>query len=113
MPDLLGFALAAAARTSDIHAFGAFEGERLVAGALLGVHGTSAGLGAAATLPGHRNRGAQRALIAARVAAASEMGCEWVFAETDSTDADGQSRRNLVAAGLEVAYERDNWVWRA
>lgn len=111
MPDLLGQTLAAGASTDDVYAFGAFHDDQIVAGALLGVHGTTAGLGSAATLPRFRNRGAQTALIAARIAAARELGCEWVVAETDAS-ASGQSHKNLTRAGLSVLYGRQNWVWR-
>ncbi|MCO8273957.1 hypothetical protein M1L60_25490 [Actinoplanes sp. TRM 88003] len=77
--------------------------------------GADAGLNAAATLPSHRGRGAQSALIAARAAAAAEAGCRHVHAETwkPADGAPNPALANLLRAGLTPLYERDNWVWRA
>jgi len=95
--------------------FAAWDGDRIVAGANLFVHGAGAGLNAAGTLPTHRGRGAQTALIAARAAAAVEAGCRRLYAETwkPAPDARNQSLDNLLRAGLAPLYEHANWVWRA
>jgi hypothetical protein len=95
--------------------FAAWDGDRLVAGANLYVDGPAAALNAAATLPTHRARGAQSALIAARAAAAVEAGCRHLYAETWKPAPDGHnpSLANMERAGLTPLYVRDNWVWRA
>ncbi|MFD6443861.1 GNAT family N-acetyltransferase [Promicromonospora sp. NPDC060204] len=95
--------------------FAAWDGDTIVAGANLYVHGTVASLNSGATLPDHRGRGAQSALIAARLAAARAAGAGWVVAETGAP-APGevnQSLANLQRAGLQVRYARQNWRWRA
>ncbi|GIF06940.1 GNAT family N-acetyltransferase [Actinoplanes siamensis] len=106
--------LASTAGRPGWHPVAAFDAGRIVAGANLFVHGTDAALNAAATLPSHRGRGAQSALIAARAAIAAEAGCRRLFAETGKP-AEGTanpSLSNLLKAGLRPLYERDNWLWR-
>jgi GNAT superfamily N-acetyltransferase len=95
--------------------FAAWDGDEIVATANLFVHGQVASLNAAATLPSHRNRGAQSALIAARVAEAADAGCRWLAAETGKPNGGevNPSLNNLQRAGLKPLYERENWVWRA
>jgi hypothetical protein len=93
--------------------FAAWDGDRIVAGANLFVHGPIASLNAASTLPGHYNLGAQSALIAARIRAAYDAGCTWVIAETGRPDPGevNVSLANLERAGLRPLYARQNWVW--
>jgi GNAT superfamily N-acetyltransferase len=93
--------------------FAAWDGDDLVAAANLFVHNEMGSLNTTATLPSHRNRGAQSALIAARVKEATNAGCRWVCAETGAP-ADGESNpslNNLLAAGLRPLYHRQNWTW--
>ena len=98
-----GEALAnAAARTGGRFYFVAVQ-DRPVAGAILTVRGRTGYLAAAATLPDFRGRGYQGALIAARVAAAAEAGCDLVVATADFASV---SQRNLERAGLRVAYTK-------
>jgi GNAT superfamily N-acetyltransferase len=87
----------------------------MVAAADLYVHGDVASLNATATLPAYRNRGAQTALITARIKAATDAGCQWLVAETGVPDEGTSSRsldNNLMRAGLLPRYIRQNWVWR-
>lgn len=96
-------------------AFAAWDGHRMVAAANLFLHGSVGLLNTGATLSSHRGRGAQSALIAARVEAARVGGATWVVAET-GRPAEGQvnqSLRNLERAGLHVLYARRAWRWRA
>lgn len=83
------------------------DGVALGAGALF-VAGNAAWLGFGATLPEGRGRGAQRALLARRVALAREHGCDLVTTETGVAvpGASQQSHRNIGRAGFTVAYER-------
>ncbi|MBM0275283.1 hypothetical protein [Micromonospora tarensis] len=95
--------------------YAGWDGDDLVAGGNLFLHGEAASLNAAATAPGHRRLGAQSALIAARARAAAEAGCRWLFAETGKP-APGQqnpSLNNMRRAGLVPLYERRNWIWRS
>jgi ribosomal protein S18 acetylase RimI-like enzyme len=92
--------------------FGAFDGDLLVgAGALYVVDGVGS-LNTGGTLPSHRRRGVQSALLTARATAASESGCRLLTAETGGSD-DDPSSRNLVRAGFVSAYRRVNWTWTA
>ena len=100
--------------SAGLQPFAAWEGDEMVAAADLYVHGDVASLNATATLPTHRNRGAQTALIAARVRRATEVGCRWLVAETvvPEDGASSSSLNNLTRAGLQPRYARQNWVWR-
>ena len=69
-------------------------------------------LGMAGTLPEFRRRGAQTALLAARIDAAREAGCGVVVTETGEP-VDGRpsnSHRNIVRAGFEPVYVRQNYL---
>jgi ribosomal protein S18 acetylase RimI-like enzyme len=92
---------ALAAGSDDPVAFGA-----------LFVHGELGHLTFAATDPGHRGRGAQRALIARRSAEAVALGCRWLVTETGEP-LPGQpspSHRNLLRSGFAIALRRDNYA---
>jgi hypothetical protein len=93
--------------------FAAWDGDAVVAVANLFVWQDVASLNTATTLPSHRNRGAQSALITARAAAAAEAGCRWLVAETGNPGDDmvNPSLHNLVRAGLAPLYVRQNWTW--
>jgi len=73
----------------------------------------AAWLGMAATLAAHRRRGAQHALMAARIAEARAMGARLMTLETapDWPDVPGESLRNARRAGFHPAYERPSWIW--
>ncbi len=98
----------------DFYAYGAFDGGRQVASASIFIDGDMAAMAGAATLPDARGRGAQSALIAARVDAAVDAGSTWISAETGSERGVDRSAslRNLHRAGFVDMYERRNWVWR-
>lgn len=86
----------------------AFDGEKPVACSLSHVVDRVAWLGWSATLPSHRGRGAQNALLAARLLDAREAGCEWATSETAMGTAEqpDPSYRNLLRSGFSLAYER-------
>jgi GNAT superfamily N-acetyltransferase len=69
-------------------------------------------LGIAATLPEHRRRGAQTALLSARIRAAAADGCEVVVTETGELleGKPSSSYRNILRAGFELDYVRPNYV---
>jgi GNAT superfamily N-acetyltransferase len=66
-------------------------------------------LASAATLPAFRGRGAQSALIRARIAAAHAAGCDLVVSLAAFGSA---SQRNLERAGLRIAYTKAIWRLR-
>jgi GNAT superfamily N-acetyltransferase len=95
--------------------FAAWDGDRIVAGANLYRHGDVASLNSGATAPSHRRRGAQSALIAARLRAARAAGAAWVVGEAALPEPgrSNPSLDNQLRAGLKVLYRRRNWIWRA
>jgi GNAT superfamily N-acetyltransferase len=105
--------LAAGLAHPSFRPFAAWDGDEIVATANLFINGEIGSLNTAATLPSHRNRGAQSALIAARAKEAANAGCRWLCAET-GRPAEGEinpSLNNLVGAGLRPLYHRQNWAW--
>jgi GNAT superfamily N-acetyltransferase len=95
------------------HHFLAWDGDTPVASGGLFVRGDTGWLGGATTLPDHRGRGAQQALIAARIDAAREAGCTLLAVETgpDSEQRPNPSYRNMAKLGFHIAYERPSWVY--
>jgi ribosomal protein S18 acetylase RimI-like enzyme len=95
-------------------AYGAWDGDRMVAAASLIVSGQVAEFAGAATLPEYRGRGAQSAMLAARARQAVADGLKWLSAETGKPGP-GQknsSLDNMLRMGFEIRYERQNWIWR-
>jgi ribosomal protein S18 acetylase RimI-like enzyme len=93
--------------------YGAFDAGTCGASAALVMDPVESGflyLGWAGTDPAYRGRGAQSALIAARVSRAAELGAAWCVSETN-TAAEG-SLRNLLRAGFGVAVEWGVYRWR-
>jgi GNAT superfamily N-acetyltransferase len=106
--------LAASAGHPQFFPYAAWDGDTIVGGANLFVHDGIASLNAGGVLPSHRRRGAQGALIAARVEKARELGCRWVTAETGQPGEgeSSSSMNNMLRAGLKVIYVRRNYIWR-
>jgi hypothetical protein len=96
----------------DWHLFLACDGAETVGGAALYAHDGVGWLGAAATLGEHRGRGAQNALLAARIARGRELGLSAFTTETGERvpDRPGNSYRNILRSGFEEAYLRPNLV---
>lgn len=92
--------------------FVAFDGDAPAAAGALYVTGVVGWNGIGATVPEQRGKGGQSALLAARIEAAAEAGCEVVVTETGEP-VDGQangSYRNILRAGFEPAYVRANYL---
>jgi hypothetical protein len=99
-------------RSEGWHCFVAFDGDEPAATGSLFVTGAVGWVGAGGTLPEFRRRGAQGALLAARIDAGIAAGCETLVTETGEP-IDGQpggSYRNLVRAGFEPLYVRQNYL---
>lgn len=92
--------------------FAAYDGAVPVATGALYVTKGVGWLGIAATLPEHRRRGAQTALLSARIDAAAAAGCEVVVTETGELveGKPSSSYRNILRAGFELEYVRPNYV---
>jgi hypothetical protein len=96
------------------HHWGAFDGDRLVSAGILYVHGEVGRLFTAGTLPTHRGRGAQGALLVRRMREARALGCRWVTAETadDLPDKPNPSVHNLTRLGFRLLHRRPAWMPR-
>lgn len=111
--DTLGPMFAAYVENPAFTLFAVWDGEEIVAGGNLFIHGSVGSINHGSTLPGHYRRGAQSALIAARIEAAREAGCSWVISETGKPQPGetNASLDNLRRAGLRPMYARQNWRW--
>jgi hypothetical protein len=91
---------------------GAFDGAQAVAAGAAYVQGEVAWLGLGATLPSHRNRGAQNAVLAMRLDAAAARGARLAVTETGERvpDKPSGSYRNILRAGFEEVYLRRHWL---
>ena len=85
----------------------AYDGEQPVGAGALYVDGDHGWCGLGATLPEARGRGAQSAILAARVALAAQQGATTVSTETGVGG--GPSYRNILRAGFAERYERPNF----
>lgn len=94
------------------HHWGAFDGDRLVSAGILYVRGEIGRLFTAGTLPTHRGRGAQGALLVRRMREARALGCRWVTAETadDLPDKPNPSVHNLKRLGWRLLHRRPAWM---
>jgi GNAT superfamily N-acetyltransferase len=110
MPQVMGDWLSALPGRDKWKCFVAFDGEAPVGAGALFIDGANAWLGMAATLAAHRGRGAQPAILAARIEAARLAGCQILTTETGvpSGEEAGPSYRNIHRAGFLVAYPRPN-----
>lgn len=112
MPEVARPLLERVSRSGGWRCFVAFDRDAPAATGALFVTGSVAWLGAAGTLPEFRRRGAQGALLAARIEAGIAAGCETVVTETGEPidGKPGNSYRNLVRAGFEPLYVRQNYL---
>jgi GNAT superfamily N-acetyltransferase len=100
------------ARRPGWHCFVAFDGEAPAGAGALYVAGTVGWIGIGATVPEQRGKGAQSALLAARIAAAADAACDVVVTETEEPvgGRPNGSYRNILRAGFEPRYVRANYV---
>ena len=92
-------------------AYGAFDGDALVGVGALFVEGDVGWLGLGGTLPFHRGRGAQGAVMARRIKDAIAVGCTSIATETGILPGRANpSLDNMLRCGFEVAYERGVWA---
>lgn len=105
--------MAALAGHKEWHVFLACDddGTPLATGALL-IEGRHAWLGMGATLPEARRRGAQQALLAARLAAARAAGCITVSVEAEAAEPghSSPSLNNILRAGFRQLGTRGNYL---
>jgi acetyltransferase (GNAT) family protein len=76
-------------------------------GGMMSMHRGVASLGGAGTLPEFRNRGAQAALILARLASAARAGCDLAMVATGLGTV---SQRNVERREFKLVYERSKLI---
>jgi GNAT superfamily N-acetyltransferase len=88
------------------------SGGRPAATGAVFIAGETAWLGVGATLAEHRNRGAQSALLAARIAIAADAGCTVLATETGESIAGevNPSLNNIRRAGFVQVCSRLNYA---
>lgn len=93
----------------------AFDGGKPLGCGALFVKNKIGWLGIAGTLPEARRRGAQGAIMARRIRAAIELGCEWIVTETgeETPENPNPSYRNMVRTGFDLIYPRANYMLAA
>lgn len=94
------------------HCFVAYDAATPAGAGALYVSDDVGWLGVAATRPEQRGRGAQGAILAARIGRARELGLTRLFTETGvpRDGVPGPSYRNIVRAGFREAYVRPNYA---
>jgi GNAT superfamily N-acetyltransferase len=95
-----------AVATEDAFPFLAWLGEKPVAAGSMSIFGGVALLAGASTIPEARGRGAQGALLAARLQSAVDRGCDLAMMCAAPGSA---SHRNAERQGFRVAYTRIKW----
>jgi GNAT superfamily N-acetyltransferase len=104
--DLTGLMQVVASRDNAVDFLAEFDGEPAGA-AVLAIHEGVALLGGASTIPRFRRRGAQRALMDARLEYAVRAGCD--VAMISAGPPGGPSERNAARRGFRTAYTRIKW----
>jgi hypothetical protein len=91
----------------------AYDGRSPVAAGALFVRDQVAYLAGGATLPEHRRRGAQGALVTLRIRDALALGCRYIVTETweETPEDHNASYHNLLRAGFRLAYCRPNYIY--
>jgi len=111
LPDAARPVFAALVGAPDWHCFVAWAGDEPAGAGALHLDGEAAWLGVGATRPQFRRRGAQAAVLAARIDAARAAGATMLATETGERvpDQPSTSYRNILRAGFREAYVRANW----
>jgi len=110
-PPMVGW-LAALVGRSGWHCYLAWDSGNAIGAAALYLKDSAAWLGAGATKPDARRRGAQSALLARRIVEAADAGASLITTETGKPlpGEDHPSYRNIARSGFRIAYERVNWT---
>ena len=92
--------------------FMTFDGDTPAGTGVVYVDGESGVFDFGATDPNFRRRGGQSAVLAARVSCAAEAGCKYLYTMTGEAVPDDpqHSYSNILRAGFEEAYLRENWI---
>jgi GNAT superfamily N-acetyltransferase len=111
MPDETAPLLSRLVGRAGWHLFMSFDGETPAGTGALFVSDGVGWLGFGATKPEFRGRGAQAAVLAARIETALDLGCRVIITETgEAVPGDKQhSYKNILKAGFRELYLRENF----
>jgi hypothetical protein len=111
LPPEVGDWIAALAARPRWRVFAAFDGPLMAAAGAVFIEARSSWLGLGATKTAYRGRGAQSALLTARIRASHDAGADLVTTETGVPLAGepAPSYRNIQRVGFRLAYERPNF----
>ena len=111
VPAFLAVWFAATLFADDFRHFGVKVGGRLVSTGAMYVSDGMAWLGFGATLPEHRGRGMQTALLARRVHEAATLDCHIVHSDTAASSAEARSPSlaNMLEVGFQHVYDKEWW----
>lgn len=111
VPAFLAVWFGATLFADDFRHFGVRAGDRIVSTGAMYVSDGIAWLGFGATLPEHRGRGLQTAILARRVHEAAVLGCHLVHSETaaHTSTRHNPSLANMLAVGFRHAYDKEWW----
>lgn len=112
MPEEAGALFATAIGARGWYYYVVEQEDQVVSASALYALGRDALLVFAATASNARRKGCQRALMAARLERARELGCDHAFTETGVPveGEAGSSYRNILRAGFDELYVRDNFA---
>jgi len=104
--------VAAIAEDERWQCFMSFDGDVPAGTGAVLIMGDAAYLTFGATAPALRRRGSQSAIMAARIRAAIDHGCKYLFTETgEAVDGEDQvSYRNIERCGFEPQFLCENWT---
>ncbi len=113
IPDALGGIFTSIISSDNWAFFMAFKGSKPVSTGAVYFNGDTAWISFAATLDEYRGKGAQAALLSARIDEARKRGCRWISVETaeDTSEHDAPSYRNMLRYGFRLLYKRPNYVF--
>ncbi len=111
MPDVLAGWLAAIPGVQGWSCYLSWAGDQPAGAGALFVGGDRGWLGFAGTVPEHRRKGSQGAIMAARIRRAAELGVTTLATETGElvSDRPSSSYRNILRFGFEQLYVRPNY----
>lgn len=111
-PDSLSALWAAIVGRDGWSCFYALDGDSPVGTGAMFASGSFAWLGGGTTVPRFRNRGAQKALIQARLEEGADRGVSTFVVETEVPSAEKAniSNANLVKLGFVPVYDRSNFI---
>lgn len=114
LPDALDPVLRAITELQGWTAWIGFDGDEAAAAGAMFVDGEVAYFGLGATLPEHRGKGGQGAILAARIEHARALGCTRLLTETGERrdDLPSNSYRNILRFGFEERDVLRNWLRR-